>query len=192
VNRDFVEPELVDLIRNSNIILLMVDLLTEPVQQLEDTVAFLKERRIVPSHLQEQYTGDRRPTFIPLLVLANKCDDQECDEVFEIFCELLEEEWPLLPVSVSNGRNLDLLKQAVFEQLSIVRVYSRPPGEEPDLSAPFILESGSSVEDFAGKVHQDFLRNLKSARVWGHGVYDGQMVGRDHVLHDGDVVELRI
>ncbi|RPI50935.1 MAG: TGS domain-containing protein, partial [Chloroflexi bacterium] len=43
----------------------------------------------------------------------------------------------------------------------------------------------------AGKVHRDFLYNLKSARVWGSGVHDGQMVGRDHVLHEGDVVELR-
>jgi ribosome-interacting GTPase 1 len=73
-----------------------------------------------------------------------------------------------------------------------MRVYSKPPGNQPDLSAPFILEHGSTVEEFAEKVHRDFLLNLKSARVWGHDVYDGQMVGRDHVLHDGDVVELRI
>jgi ribosome-interacting GTPase 1 len=53
------------------------------------------------------------------------------------------------------------------------------------------MEKGSTVEDFAAKVHQDFLETLKTARIWGEGVYDGQMVGRDHVLHDGDVVELR-
>jgi ribosome-interacting GTPase 1 len=46
------------------------------------------------------------------------------------------------------------------------------------------------VEEFAEKVHKDFLQNLKSARVWGQHVYDGQQVGRDHVLHDGDIVEL--
>ena len=39
---------------------------------------------------------------------------------------------------------------------------------------------------------KDFLEKLKSARVWGSEVYDGQLVGRDHVLHDGDVVELHI
>ncbi|NIN67925.1 MAG: TGS domain-containing protein, partial [Anaerolineae bacterium] len=69
--------------------------------------------------------------------------------------------------------------------------YSKPPGKKPDLSAPFVLKKGNTVEDLAGKVHQDFLENLKSARVWGSATYDGQMVGRDHVLADGDVVELR-
>ena len=73
-----------------------------------------------------------------------------------------------------------------------MRVYSKAPGKEPDLSAPFALKKGSTVAEFAGKVHQDFLDKLKTARVWGSGVYDGQMVRRDHVLHDGDVVELRI
>jgi hypothetical protein len=48
------------------------------------------------------------------------------------------------------------------------------------------------VEEFAGGVHRDFFENLKSARVWGSAAYDGQMVSRDHVLQDGDVVELRI
>jgi predicted nucleotidyltransferase len=111
---------------------------------------------------------------------------------FEVLCELFEEAWPLLPVSATTGPNLERLKQAVFERLEIIRVYSKPPGKEPDLNAPFVLKKGSTVEEFAGKVHQDFLEQLKSARVWGSGVYDGQMVGRDHVLHDGDVVELRI
>ncbi len=40
-------------------------------------------------------------------------------------------------------------------------------------------------------LHKDFLTRFKSARVWGKGVFDGQMAGRDHQLHDGDVVELR-
>ena len=56
--------------------------------------------------------------------------------------------------------------------------------------AEFVLEKGGTVAEFAAKVHKDFVTDLKTARVWGTDVYDGQMVGRDHVLHDGDVVEL--
>jgi ribosome-interacting GTPase 1 len=41
-------------------------------------------------------------------------------------------------------------------------------------------------------VHRDFELGLKSARIWGTGVYDGQSVGRDHVLQDKDVVELHM
>jgi hypothetical protein len=73
-----------------------------------------------------------------------------------------------------------------------MRIYSKPPGRGPNLESPFVLPLGSTVEQFAGRVHKDFLEQLKAARVWGQGVFDGQFVGRDHVLHDGDVVELRI
>jgi ribosome-interacting GTPase 1 len=192
LNRDFIEPEFLDLIRRSDLILLVVDLQTDPVQQLEDTIALLREHRIVPRHFQERYTEQRRLIFVPLLVLANKNDDENSDEDFEILGELLEDDWPLLPVSATTGRNLERLKRVVFEQLEVIRIYSKPPGREPNLSAPFLLEKGSTVGEFARKVHQDFFEKLKMARVWGSVAYDGQMVRRDHVLHDGDVVELRI
>jgi len=192
LSRDYVEPELVNLIRHSDLILLVVDLQAYPIQQLEDTIAILEECRIVPRHRKDLYSGQRGYTFIPLLVLVNKNDDEGTDEDFEVLQELLGDDWPLLPVSATTGRNLERLKWAVFEQLEIIRVYPKPPREEPDFSRPFVLKKGSTVEEFAGKIHKDFLEKLKSARVWGKGVHDGQMVGRDYVLHDGDVVELRI
>ncbi|MGD9101705.1 MAG: TGS domain-containing protein [Anaerolineae bacterium] len=193
LNRDFVEPQLLDLIRRADIMLLVVDLQADPFQQLEDTIALLEEHRIAPLHLKARYTEGRPPTFVPLLVLVNKHDDESLDEDLEIFLELLEGEWPLLPISAATGRNLEGLKQTVYQQLDIMRVYSKPPGKEPDLSAPFVLERGSSVEEFARKVHQDFFEQLKTARVWGSSAtFDGQMVGREHVLQDGDVVELRL
>jgi len=192
LNRDYLESELLDLIRRSDLILLVVDLQTDPIQQLEDTIAILQEHRIVPNHLKDRFTEQRRLTFVPMLVLVNKNDDEDTDEDFEIFRELIEDELPLLPVSATTGRNLEQLKQAVFERLEIIRVYSKSPGKEPDLSAPFILKKGDTIAEFAGQVHQDFLEKMKTVRVWGSTVFEGQMVSRDYVLHDGDVVELRI
>jgi ribosome-interacting GTPase 1 len=192
LNRDYLEPELLNLIRRADLILLVVDLQTDPVQQLEDTVILLEEHRIVPRHLQNRYTEQRTLSFIPYLVLANKNDDENTEENLEIFRELLEEDWPLLSVSAETGRNLELLKETLVEKLKIIRVYSKAPGKEPDLTAPFVLKKGSTVEDFAGKVHKDFVVKLKIAKVWGDVVYDGQMVQRDHILQDGDVVELHI
>jgi ribosome-interacting GTPase 1 len=98
----------------------------------------------------------------------------------------------VLSASVRTGRNLEFLKETLVERLKIIRVYSKAPGKEPDLKAPFVLRKGSTVEDFAAKVHKDFVQKLKTVKVWGDAVYDGQMVQRDHVLHDGDVVELNI
>lgn len=192
LNRDFVDPEMLNLIRRSDLVLVVVDLQTFPIQQLEEAVAILEEHRIIALHRQDQYTEELRLTFKPMLVLVNKSDDESWNEDLEVLGELLDEDWTLLSVSAATGRNLERLKRAVFEQLDVIRVYAKPPGREPDLSTPFVLRKGSTVEEFAGKVHQDFVANLKTARVWGSAVYDGQMVGRDHVLEDGDVVELRL
>jgi ribosome-interacting GTPase 1 len=126
-----------------------------------------------------------------VLVVANKCDDESLAEDCEVLCELIGGEWNVVPVSAATGRGLDDLRWAVFDQLGIIRVYSKRPGREADLGAPFVLKRGGTVEEFAGKVHQDFAAGLTSARIWGTGTDDGQQVGRDHVLSDGDVVELR-
>ena len=192
LNDEHVDPELIHMIRRADLILLVVDLQGYPIQQLEDSIAFLKEHHIVPHRMKDDYEEDLSMAFIPLLVLVNKTDDESSVGDFEVLCELLEDGWPLIPVSAETGRNVDGLKKAVFEVLKIIRVYSKPPGREPDFSAPFVLAKGSAVEEFAGKVHKDFLENLKTARIWGSADFDGQLVGRDYVLQDGDVVELRM
>jgi ribosome-interacting GTPase 1 len=192
LNRDFVEPALLDLIRRADLLLLIVDLQTDPLGQLEDSIALLQEHRIVPRHLREVSSDDRGLSLVPVLVVANKCDDEASEELCQVFEALLEDDWPLVPVSATTGRNLELLKRSVFDQLEIIRVYSKPPGKKPDLDRPFVLPKGSTVEDMAAKVHRDFLDNLKAARVWGSADFDGQMVARDYVLADGDVVELRL
>lgn len=192
LDREYIEPELIDLIRRSDMILIVVDLQTHPVEQLETTVEILRENRIHPFHLKTEQDEKKIASFIPFFVLANKCDDESLDEICEIFCELLEVEWPMLSVSAKTGRNLDRLKQVVFKQLKIIRVYSKAPGEEPDYEHPFVMKQGGTVEEFAGKIHQDFMNDLKFARVWGSSAFDGQMVQRDYLLQDGDVVELKI
>jgi len=192
LDREFVEPMLFDLVRRVDMILMMVDLEADPVQQLEDTVEMLIENRIIPHHLEEQHPEGLRLVYKPCMVLANKCDDESCEENFEIFQALLEQKCSPLAISTATGYNFDQLKQKVFDELSIIRVYTRAPGKEPDITSPYTLKKGDTVETLAGKIHQDFRSNLKSARVWGKTVYDGQLVGRDYVLVDGDVVELQI
>ena len=124
--------------------------------------------------------------------MANKNDDATTDENLDIFRELLGDNWPMVAASVTTGRNLDALKAAIVERLNIIRVYSKSPGKKPDLSAPFVFKKGCTIADFAGKVHQDFAQKLKAAKVWGSDVFDGQLVHRDYVLKDGDIVELQI
>jgi ribosome-interacting GTPase 1 len=192
LNPEHVEADMFNLLRKCDMILLMVDLHADPVEQLEESLALLANQRVAPDHMEEQFADEfRRYFFKPCLVLANKCDDESDEEVYQLFRELLEGDCPMLPISVLADRNIDLLKQTIFERLEIIRVFSQAPGEEAKLDLPFVLPIGSSVEVFAGKVHQDFAENMKSARVWGKSAaFEGQTVSREHVLEDGDIVEL--
>ncbi len=192
LSTEWVEPQMMDLIRRCDLVLLMVDLQTDPLQQLEDSIALLESHRIVPLRLKDRYRDRRGISPVPFLILANKNDGPQTDENLEIFRELLADNWPLVSASVKTNRNMEQLKLTLVERLNIIRVYTKSPGKKPDLTAPFVLKKGSTMADFAGKVHQDFTRKLKSAKVWGPAVFDGQMVQRDYVLHDGDIVELQI
>lgn len=192
LSKEFVDPEMMDLIRRCDLVLLMVDLQTDPLQQLEDTVAVLGEHRIVPLRLKDRYRDQRGISLVPFLIMANKNDNAATDENLDIFRELLSDNWPMIAASVATGRNLDLLKATIVERLNIIRVYSKSHGQKPDRSSPFVLKKGSTIADFACKVHQDFAQKLKAAKVWGIAVFDGQMVQRDYVLQEGDIVELQI
>jgi len=82
------------------------------------------------------------------------------------------------------------VREAIYRFLDVIRVYTKKPGKPPDMESPFTCPVGSTVVELAGLVHRDLAEKLKSARAWGAGVFDGQSVPRDHVLHDKDVVEL--
>jgi hypothetical protein len=192
MDRDFIEPGLFDMIRRADLTLLMVDLQADPLQQLQDMLTLLEEHRIAPVQHKGNYPEGARMAFIPVIILVNKCDDESMDELFEVCCELMEEEWTRLPISAATNRNLDVFKRLIYQKLDIIRVYAKPPGKEADLEKPFALKRGSTVTDLATKIHRDFYDKLKSARVWGSTMFDGQMVPRDYVLQDGDIVELRI
>ena len=192
LSRDLLIPELYELIRGSDLVLLVLNLQSDLFQQLEESIEMLKEKDVIPLRHKDRHVPKRRTIYLPFFVLVNQCDEDDSEEDFEVFRELLNEDWPLLPVSANTGRNLERLKLELYNRLEIIRIYSKTPGKDPDMQEPFVLKHGSTIEEFAKKLHKDFYSNLKAARVWGKDVFDGQMVGRDHVLSDGDIVELRI
>jgi ribosome-interacting GTPase 1 len=194
LNPEHIEADMFNLIRKCDLVLVMVDLQADPVAQLETALEILIQQRVIPDHMAELFAEvEQRYFFKPCLVLANKCDNETDDEVYEIFRQLLEGDCPMLPISVLTDRNIGRMKQEIYKKLEIMRVYSHAPGEQAKLHLPFVLPIGSTVEDFAAKVHQDFAENMKSARVWGtSAAFEGQTVSREHVLQDGDIVELNM
>jgi hypothetical protein len=106
--------------------------------------------------------------------------------------ELWKERFRLLAVSAETGENLEAFRRALFDLLELVRVYTKVPGKKPDLNAPYVLHRGATVADVAARVHKDFAAQLKFARIWGTGKFEGQMVQRDYRVEDNDILELHV
>ena len=81
---------------------------------------------------------------------------------------------------------------AIYRFLNVIRVYTSSRASRPTWRRRSPARSAARVLQMAELVHRDFAEKLKSARIWGTGVFDGQTVTRDHVLHDKDVVELHV
>jgi len=193
ISEEYIDPEFLNLIRRVDLLLIMIDLHAHPVQQLEFVYQKLQENRIAPKYLEGQIEVEEFLLHVPTLVVVNKFDSEEYEEHYQIFQELLGQEYPMVPVSVKTGYNIDTLKRMIFEKLNVIRVYSKAPGKDVDKTSPFVVDQGIQLGEFAGKVHKDFQENLKSAKIWGTSAdFPGQMVSRDHVLEDEDVVELQI
>jgi len=80
----------------------------------------------------------------------------------------------------------------LFKFFDLIRVYTKEPGEKPEMERPIILKHKSTILDAAKEIHKDFANKLKFARVWGSSRFPGQRVEKDHVLQDKDIVELHI
>lgn len=192
LNNDYVDKDYFDLLRRCDLILLVTDVQGDPFAQLEECSKILEDQNIAPLRLKDSFSDRPKMRFKPVHVLANKTDSDEFDENIEIFEELLDDNWPYIPVSAITGRNFEQLADVIIERLDVIRVYSKTPGKPADMEIPFVLKKGDTVEEFAIKVHKEIAQKMKTARVWGHNVFDGQMVQRDHQLADGDIVEVNI
>lgn len=188
ISEGYVESWVYDIIRRADLALVVVDLAADPLAQLEAVEALLRQNKIglLEDGSASGWLNKRA------LVLAAKLDAPGAAETLEIFRELLPERFPLLAVSAHSGEGLPEIGRRIYRTLDLIRVYTKAPGKEADLGSPFVLPRGASIEGLAGRIHKDFLARLKYARVWGQQTFQGQMVQRDYVLHEGDVVEFHI
>ncbi|MBI5391677.1 50S ribosome-binding GTPase [Candidatus Woesearchaeota archaeon] len=85
---------------------------------------------------------------------------------------------------------VDDFPQAVWGRLRLIWVRTKLPGREAAWP-PVALEKGSTVKDLALKVHKDLVKQFQYARIWGTSVkHSGLSVGLEHILKEGDIVEI--
>ncbi|MBN3036887.1 MAG: GTP-binding protein [Candidatus Diapherotrites archaeon] len=134
--------------------------------------------------LIDAVTGNR--IYTPSITLFNKIDEPGAEEEREKLGQCIS-------ISAERGLNLNILREEVFKRLEIARVYMKKAGEEPDMEEPLVLRKDHTISGVCKKIHREFLKRFQYARVWGKSArFEGQKVGLDHRLHDGDVVELHL
>jgi uncharacterized protein len=178
------------IIRQADLLLLVVDLSEDPLTDLESVLGELAAVRVEPVARSDPEAEDGLVVERRALVVANKIDAPGAADVYDLLLEEIDGRWPTVAVSALNGQELETLRRVVFDRLEVIRVHTRTPGQATDLSRPVVLRVGSTLEDLAEALHLSFSARVRYAKVWGSGKFQGQRVSRVYQPRDGDIVEL--
>jgi len=202
VSSEFMEPWLVNTLQHADGVLLVIDVADpECLEQVPVVLERLAEKKIFlrsgwpglePVAMQDENDDDPFRMDLPTVLIANKSDLDPDPEEVKILEELLGLRYPALTMSAETGDGLGELGPFLFKALQVVRVYTKSPGKPADNDKPFTVRRGDTVLDVAKLVHKDIARDLKFARMWGSEVFDGQQVGHEHLVADGDLIELHV
>ena len=93
---------------------------------------------------------------------------------------------------IYNKQNKEEFSKMIWNKLNLIKIYTKQPGKEKDFP-PVAFTKGSTVEDVTRKVHKDFVKNFKYAKIFGDSAkFKWQTVGKYHKLKDDDIVELHM
>lgn len=143
---------------------------------------------ITDDQLIDVLEGNR--VYIPAIVVVNKAD--LLDDVIRKQIEKMIK--PDLFISADKKKGMKALQKLIFDRLDLIRIYLKEVGKKADMDEPLIMKKGITIRDVCRKLHRDFEKKFKLARLWGPTAkFPGQNIRRlDKSLQDEDVLEIRI
>ena len=121
-----------------------------------------------------------------IIILNNPNSDER-----KLTATLSSKKYNFAVVDLSTGRNIEELKEKIFQSFDKIRVYTKEPGKEKS-QKPIIMKPNSSVFSVAEKILKGFSKNVKETKIWGpSSKFPGQKVGLQHKLKDLDVIEFK-
>ncbi len=123
----------------------------------------------------------------PSLVVATRADEAPPGAIERL--KAVVPTYEIVAASILDDASLNAVREAIWRLTGLIRVRLRANGVTED--EPLALEPGSTVLTVADAIHHELADAFTGARVWGPSVrFEGQRVGRDHVVVDGDAVEI--
>lgn len=124
--------------------------------------------------------------YMKCIYCYNKIDQIGLEEV-----DRLARQPHSIVTSCEMGLNLDYLICKIWDNLALLRVYTKRRGQPPDFSDPLILRQGCTVEHVCHAIHRTLVDQFKYALVWGTSTkYSPQRVGAQHIMNDEDVIQV--
>jgi uncharacterized protein len=158
------------------------------VLRLADAIVYCSRADAGPEELRPvraevSLAGIEKPAFLAA-TRADEASPASLRRLADAFPDL-----EVVPVSVIDEASLQAFRDAVWRLTGLIRIYLRTAGStDPE---PAALDPGATVETVADWVHHELAARFVGARVWGPSArFDGQRVGRDHAVQDGDTVEI--
>jgi ribosome-interacting GTPase 1 len=141
---------------------------------------------ITPDELIDCIEGNKH--YVPAIMLLNKID-MIPNELVRLFARKLK----AIPISAEKGKGIEKVKERIFDTLSFIRIYMKEVGKKPDLDIPLIVKSPATIRTVCEKIHKDFVKKFKYARVWGKSAkFPGQKKSLHHSVQDEDIVEIHL
>ncbi|XP_029166603.1 GTP-binding protein 128up-like [Nylanderia fulva] len=148
-------------------------------------IIFKKNTSYTIDDLIDVIEGNRK--YVKCIYVLNKIDKISIEEL-----DIIYRIPHAVPICSYHKWNFDDLLKRCWEYFNFVRIFPKPKGQSIDYLEPVVLrEERRSIEDFCNSIHRGIINKFKYALVWGSSVkHTPQKVGRDHILNDGDVVQI--
>lgn len=193
ITADFLDPSILGLIRGSDLVLLMADVGNDDgLEALPPVLERLNQTKTRLARETSLHEDDIGLSFTRAFLVLNKIDLPSYEDRIALLKEFCPLDFREFRISAEHGTGLEELRNAIYESLDVVRIYTKlPTKKEADFDKPFTLKRGSTLHDVAELVHRDLAASFKYARVWSSSlVAPGTQMKGDYVVHDKDVVEI--
>jgi ribosome-interacting GTPase 1 len=215
VTPEYLPPHLLGLVRGADAALVVADLASDSLlEDLESVLGALLAQGVRLVAQRSAAAGKE----VRCRLLANKRDAPGAAERFQLLQEMLgtlpgpvqaegpataapagerDDPWTcargleILPLSCREPDSIGALPKILFDWLEIVRVYTKAPGERPELERPYTVFAGQTVADICALIHKDFAENLRFARLWRDSPNPTTVSPREPVI-DRDILELHL
>jgi len=131
-------------------------------------------------------------SYLPTIILATKGDLERSKANYGALLAYLKEkqlDFDVIPTSSVQNEGFNEIEEIIFSKLGKIRVFTRNnAGDVAD--RPIILDKGSTVQDSIEVLSKKMLKFFRFARIWGSSKFDGEKVGLERELQDGDLIQV--